>query len=94
MQIVGNSAGGDRRDTDRRRVYLGADIVIGAGFSPADCLVKNLSQTGAKILANDRIMPLCFALRVHKTGAQHNARIVWSRGQETGVCFRADETRS
>jgi hypothetical protein len=94
MQLIGNSASGDRRDNGRRRVYLGADIVIGAGFSPADCLLKKIKQSGAKIFANERIMPLCLALRVHKTGTQHNARIVWRRGQEIGVSFRADETGS
>jgi hypothetical protein len=66
MRLVGNNNGSERRHKDRRRVYLGAGIVIGSEFSPVDCLVKNLSQTGAKLLAHDRIMPLCFALRFTK----------------------------
>ena len=91
MRIAENSNDSERRQKARRRVYLGAGIVIGSEFPPVDCLVKNLSQTGAKILANDRIMPLCFALHINKTGVQHDAAIVWRRGPEIGVSFRADQ---
>jgi hypothetical protein len=88
QRAVGNINGGDRRDKVRRRVYLGADIIIDSGLPSADCVVKNLSQAGANIfVGQQKMIPPCFALQVHKTGARHSATIVWRRGQEIGVCF-------
>ena len=90
QRAIGNIHRSDRRYNDRRRVYFGADIIIDLDLPSAGCVVRNLSQAGAKIFLDQQRMILSgFALQIRKTGAQHNATIVWRRGQEIGVSFPA-----
>ena len=72
---------------DRRKSFLKrAQLVIGGGGA-VDCVVENLSATGARVrLGAPTPLPEAFALRFND-GASHAARRRWSLGTAVGVEF-------
>jgi hypothetical protein len=71
---------------DRRKSFLKrAQIVVGGGV--VDCVVENLSATGARVrLGGPTALPETFALRFHD-GTSHAARRRWSLGAAVGMEF-------
>ena len=71
---------------DHRKSFLKrAQIVVGGGV--VDCVVENLSATGAKVrLGGPTALPETFALRFHD-GTSHAARRRWSLGTAVGMEF-------
>jgi hypothetical protein len=64
-------------------------ITLDGGFAARQCVVQDLSSTGAKIIIDDpNMLPaklrLAFA-RDARTG--RNCEVVWRRGQSVGVKF-------
>lgn len=81
----------ERADTteqrqDHRKVFLKrAQIIAGGGV--IDCVVENLSATGARLRLTDPMpLPAAFALRF-LNGTSHAARRSWSRGTAVGITF-------
>ncbi len=78
----------DRRKTIRRRTYLGGQIAFNQRSSLMDCLVRNISGNGAKLVfTNTGAVPQEFDLSVHQTARTFRARIIWRRAEEAGVAF-------
>jgi hypothetical protein len=78
----------DRRKTTRRRTYLGGQIAFNRQSPLVDCLVRNISAEGAKlVLASTGTVPQEFDLAVHKTERTFRARMIWQRAEEAGVVF-------
>lgn len=76
----------EKRGDHRNRVYLGGRITFQHGT--ADCVVRNLSQSGAKIsLADSRDIPGQFELTVSKTRRTERAEVSWRSPTEIGVRF-------
>jgi PilZ domain len=77
----------DRRKIHRGRSYLGGQVVFNHRFSTMDCLVKNFSETGAKIVfTNPAAIPGEFDLVIWQKNSRR-ARIVWRNETEAGVAF-------
>ena len=82
-----------KRKTDRVRFELGypARIVAIDGTWFRDCLIEDISPTGAKFSLSESIEGLSlteFFLALSRTGAAHRrCRMVWIKGDTMGVTF-------
>jgi hypothetical protein len=78
-----------QRARPRRRVLKGGKIVFHKGYSVIDCLVRDLSEAGARLKLGDVVgVPAEFILRV--AGAPDRAcRVIWRSAEEIGVEFVA-----
>src|SRR3954471_3216978 len=78
----------DQRVAPRMRTLIAAKISFSNGQSTPDCLIRNLSDTGAKLIVSAAVtLPECFDLIVPPKSLTRRARIVWRRGEEIGVRF-------
>jgi hypothetical protein len=88
LPIVGESrAIDDRRAPDgvRIKTLKGAQIIWVTGV-PVKCIVRNLSQTGAKIEIHDPV-PEIFELVFDGDDNHHPCRVVWRKEFLIGVQF-------
>lgn len=76
------------RASDRVRSFLRARIIYNNNNSTIDCIVKNISPTGAKMDVS-RLMsiPAEFDLDIPQKGRVFRARISWRDGDSLGVEF-------
>lgn len=81
----------DRRKQHRRKTYLGGQGVYRQRYCAIDCLVRNLSQDGARLLFADGewIFPSEFELLIPQRGDSRPARIIWRKQADVGVQFLA-----
>ena len=78
----------ERRCVHRLRTYLGAKIWFNAGYCVVDCLVRDLSSDGAKLLIyGTAVLPDRFQLIVPKNGWTLKAEIMWRSPDRIGVAF-------
>ncbi len=83
----------DRRTSPRERVILGGAIAADAKGAKVDCVVRNLSSSGANIeLPNSATMPEEFSIAIPKTGRSFLAKIIWWRADRAGLTFQNDTT--
>jgi len=77
----------DRRAPDgvRIKTLKGAQIIWLTG-APVKCVVRNLSQTGAKIEVRDPV-PETFELVFDGDENRHPCRVVWRKEFQIGVQF-------
>ena len=75
------------RQTQRHRTLKKAQIVVSDGFSTIDCVVRNLSETGAQLkVASVLGIPNQFPLKMGD-GRTLQCRIAWKRETDIGVEF-------
>ncbi|MDR3462042.1 MAG: PilZ domain-containing protein [Beijerinckiaceae bacterium] len=80
----------ERRKTHRGRTYLGSTIAFNNRCSTIDCMVRNMSQNGAKLVfAHPVTCPDEFDLMIPQKGDSRRVRIVWRQEMEAGVVFLA-----
>jgi hypothetical protein len=78
----------DRRTTTRTRTYFGGQIAFNRRMSVMDCLVRNISAEGAKLVFSETsTVPQEFDLSVHKNERTYRAKVIWRRADEVGVAF-------
>ncbi len=78
----------ERRQSQRRRVFKNGKIVLNAGQSVVDCMVRDLSPSGARLrLAGVFAIPVSFELLVVGSGGPRPVQRVWQRSNEIGVTF-------
>ncbi len=78
----------DRRDEGRRRVFKGAVLRFDGGYGSRECVVKSLSENGARLTFGDALaVPLRFDMRVSDWIAFRPVEVCWRKGQEIGVRF-------
>jgi hypothetical protein len=78
--------GADGRIAPRHRVLKSARIQFGG--IEVDCVVRNISQTGAAIeVASLTQCPIAFILSIPSDGSARHCRVVWRRGKRMGVKF-------
>ena len=77
----------ERRRLARSRVIKGAKLVVGTS-SVVDCVVRNLTNTGARIVvSNTAELPENLVLTFDGGRSLRPCRLVWRRLDETGVEF-------
>ena len=80
----------EKRGVQRRSTLKGGKIVFNAGRSTIDCMVRNLSSTGAKLTVNSVVgIPETFDL-VLDGHSRQPCRVKWRRLKEIGVEFRRE----
>lgn len=78
----------ERRSFHRGRTYLSGRIIFNNRFSTMDCLVRNMSQSGAKLIISSTVMvPVEFDLLVHNKGDSRRARLIWRSDTEMGIAL-------
>jgi hypothetical protein len=78
----------ERRKSLRRRTYLGGKIVFNHRSSVVDCLVRNFSPTGAKLVLSEAVaVPQVFDMKISTRDYALRARTVWRHEGAMGVVF-------
>ena len=78
----------DLRVAPRLKTLLAARINFNNGQSTLDCFIRNLSDTGAKLVTSAAVsLPDCFDLFLSNKSVTRRAQIVWRRGEEVGIRF-------
>ena len=82
----------DKRDGDRIRAFLRAQIIFNNRMSVVDCVVMNMSSSGAKLLLSNTLqVPNVFELYIPKIRCSYDARLIRYESEGIGVEFyRAD----
>jgi hypothetical protein len=85
----------NKRAATRSRVLKGAKILHMNQLSVSDCTVRDLSQTGAKLMCgNPMQVPTIFRLLLPNENTIQEARVVWRREGMIGVEFTGEKTRA
>ncbi|MFA5900425.1 MAG: PilZ domain-containing protein [Hyphomicrobium sp.] len=83
----------ERRKVSRRRVLKEGKIVYADGMRVVDCTIRDLSETGARLLvANTVSLPETFHLFEKAAGLVYPAAIVWRQATSVGVQFAGKPT--
>src|SRR5262249_31953041 len=78
----------ERRDRHRSRVLWAGKVSFNRRQSVLDCVVRNMSDTGAKLAVTaSAFVPREFELMVPKRQAAYRARIIWRQSDEVGIAF-------
>jgi hypothetical protein len=76
----------DRRRFTRLKSFLGGSVSYANGRSQHECLVRNLSSRGAKLVFDYPVtLPSEFDLVIHKQRRSFRAKVMWCRELEIGV---------
>ena len=86
----------EQRTRARARSFLKGRIVFGNKATTRDCVVRNISETGAKLHVSDSVtIPDQFDLHIPQRDETLRSRLKWRRADEVGVAFtsaaRTDE---
>ena len=80
----------EKRKQTRDRTYLGGRIAFNHREATADCLVRNLSESGALLEFDNTIgLPSVFDLTIRHKGDSRRAELVWRTDRAMGVVFDA-----
>jgi hypothetical protein len=91
MQNMQNTQ--NMRSAERIRSFLRAQIIFNNRMSTIDCIIKNISATGARIALNDTLaVPTEFDLYIPQKSRGHHARLVWRDRDSIGVEFMDAQT--
>jgi hypothetical protein len=77
-----------RRGVRRPRVLLGGKLVFGRSEYTADCTIRDLTETGARVRLSSAVMvhdPIW--LLNFSTGIAYKARVAWRSPREFGLTF-------
>ena len=77
----------ERRGNPRTRALKAGRIILPGGFSTFDCMIRNLSPVGAKIVMESTLsIPDSFTLRF-EDGSDHECHVRWRKPGELGIRF-------
>jgi hypothetical protein len=79
----------DRRQSVREKVIYGGVAEIGEAGATRDCVVRNISESGASIEFSNHVLPSKprISLTIARKGRSFLARIIWWRDNFVGVAF-------
>ncbi|UIJ70498.1 PilZ domain-containing protein [Aurantimonas sp. HBX-1] len=92
--------GSERRVAPRMRTLKRAKIIFNGGFSTFDCILRNISATGALLTIDEAAhLPKEFQIRIGEERDERPAKLVYRRGMFAGIRFldiaaEEDEERS
>lgn len=79
----------DPRSAPRRKQLKSGIIAFHERHSTLPCLVRELSDTGARLEVDQAHVPDTFTLVVELDGLEAACEVIWRRGQRIGVRFTA-----
>jgi hypothetical protein len=78
----------DQRQNVRMRTFLKGRIAFNGGASSMDCLVRDLSGTGARLeLSETNTLPEVFDLYIQNKDQTYRSTLRWRRANGVGVTF-------
>jgi hypothetical protein len=78
----------ERRKQQRLPAYWTGRISYNRTESLAECLIRNTSGDGAKLVLNGAtFLPREFDLNIPKHRADYRAKVIWRRSEEVGIAF-------
>jgi hypothetical protein len=82
----------DRRESQRDKVIYGGVAEIGEDGSPRDCVIRNISEQGAKIEFGSAVRSPKeqISLTIARKGRSFLAKIIWWRDNFVGVAFSGE----
>jgi hypothetical protein len=82
----------ERRRSKRTRTILSGNIIFNNRMSVVDCVVMNMSSSGAKLLLSNTLqVPNVFELYIPKIRCSYDARLIRYESEGIGAEFyRAD----
>jgi hypothetical protein len=81
----------ERRINSRLRSFLQGRIYFNQRRSSLDCLVRDLSEDGAKLkVSNSVALPEFVELHIPNKNATYPAKVQWRAGDEIGVAFNLE----
>ena len=84
----------ERRSSARQKSFLQGRIYFNNRRSSVDCLIRDYSETGARLKFSESIaVPDAMELYIPNKEEIHRARVEWRSGNEMGVSF-GEEVRS
>jgi hypothetical protein len=82
----------DRRSAQRHKSFLQGRIYFNNRRSSIDCVVRDISDTGARVKISDAItVPDAVELYIPAKDETFRARVLWRRNDEMGVTFSLHE---
>ncbi|GJE14931.1 MULTISPECIES: PilZ domain-containing protein [Methylobacterium] len=85
----------EHRREARQRVFLKGRIVFNNGSSSFDCLVRDMSATGARLVMSDATtLPEAFDLYIPQKDRTFRATLRWRREDGIGVTFADEQARA
>jgi hypothetical protein len=85
----------DRRIAMRQKSFLQGRIYYNNRRSSLDCLVRDISPTGARLKFSGSVtVPELVELFIPNKDESYRARVQWNRGDEIGVGFVREEAES
>jgi PilZ domain len=85
----------NKRVAPRARVLKGAKVVLLNQWSLIDCTVRDLSETGAKLLCADPLtIPNEFRFLLPAENTIREARVAWRRDGMVGIEFTSEKTKA
>jgi hypothetical protein len=83
---------GEHRREPRQKSFLRGRIYFNNRNSTAECLVRDISTRGARIIFEDEVtIPDVVDLYIPQKDQNYRSHIVWRRGTEAGICFAIPE---
>ena len=77
----------ERRASPRRAVDSSGSIVPNFGEMPQDCVVADISDGGARLLAQANVPDEFVLIIKDGSDVRHSCRVVWRLDDEVGVEF-------
>lgn len=78
----------ESRHARRNRALFGGKVVLRDGSMSFDCVIRDLSESGARIaLREEQLIPKRFLLLCTARHTAFDAEIVWRRGPLCGLHF-------
>jgi hypothetical protein len=78
----------ERRRSVRRKSFLRGNISFNGGRSAVDCLIRDISDLGARVTFSDTVaIPDVVDVYIPQKEQTLRSRVLWRHGQELGVSF-------
>jgi hypothetical protein len=78
----------ERRRATRQKSFLRGCIYFNNRRSAIDCLIRDVSQTGARLIFSDTVsVPDVVDLHIPQKDQMLRAHVQWRRGEELGIAF-------
>jgi hypothetical protein len=79
----------EKRLAPRRNTIISATLVFNAGRSKTECIIRNLSDSGAKLEVRVPVATIPSTFDLIAPGHRpHPCRVVWRTLKEIGVAFQ------
>ena len=89
------TAGENNRRSPRQRVLKTAKIFRLNGAHAVDCVIRDISETGARIVVKDQLaLPNELKFVVPSDGFMLIARVVWRKGDLAGLLFLSERSEA